>query len=123
MARGDVAGERAMMAKINATEAAVRVTDQAMRTFGGWGFSTDFPVERFHRDSMGNVSAGLTPDRLRDLLVFRDLDIDPWKYEPFNWLTEAGLAIPAAEPLRALGRGCPGAKSLRATSATGEIGV
>lgn len=97
MARDQVAGERAMMAKINATEMAVRVTDQAMRTFGGWGFSTDFPVERLHRDSTGNVSAGLTPDRLRDLLMARDLDVDPWKYEPFDWLTEAGLNIPTME--------------------------
>lgn len=95
MANGQIAGERAMMAKINATEMAIRVTDAAMKIFAGWGFSTEFPIERFYRDAVGSLSAGLTPDRLRELLVARDLDVDPWTYEPFDWLTEAGLNIPA----------------------------
>lgn len=105
MARGDVAGERAMIAKIYATEMAVQVTEQAMRIFAGWGFSTDFPVERLLRDSLGNVSAGLTPDRLRELLVSRDLEVDPWSYEPFDWLAEAGLDIPAAKEMTGVGSG------------------
>jgi alkylation response protein AidB-like acyl-CoA dehydrogenase len=40
------AGEVVVMARIHATEMAVRVADAAMRTFAGWGPSTDLPVER-----------------------------------------------------------------------------
>lgn len=39
------------MAKLFATETAAEVSLEAMRIFGGNGFSKDFPVERFYRDA------------------------------------------------------------------------
>ena len=91
MARDQAAGELVMMAKIHAAEMAVRAADAAMRTFAGWGNNPDFVVERIYRDSLANVPAGLTTDRLRELLICRDVDVDPWEYEPFDWLSPAGL--------------------------------
>lgn len=74
------AREPVMMAKIAATELAVRITDAAMRTFGGWGYAKDCVIERLHRDSLANVPAGLPTDRLRELLVCPLLGVDPWVY-------------------------------------------
>jgi alkylation response protein AidB-like acyl-CoA dehydrogenase len=39
------------MAKIEATEAAYRVTLESMRTHGGYGYTTEFPIERYYRDA------------------------------------------------------------------------
>jgi alkylation response protein AidB-like acyl-CoA dehydrogenase len=38
------------MARLAAAEAAARVTLEAMRIHGGYGYTTDFPVERYYRD-------------------------------------------------------------------------
>lgn len=90
---GRVARDLVFMAKIYATEMAVRVTDLAMRTFGGWGYSRERPIERLHRDSLANIPAGLPTDRLRELLACAMVGVDPWVYEPFDWLGPAGLRL------------------------------
>lgn len=40
----------ASLAKLYASEAAVKITDQALQIHGGYGFTKDFPVEKFYRD-------------------------------------------------------------------------
>jgi alkylation response protein AidB-like acyl-CoA dehydrogenase len=92
-AAGQPAREPVMMAKIYATEMAVRIADQAMRTFGGWGYSKEHVVERLYRDALANVPAGLPTDRLRELLACGMVGADPWTYEPFDGLASAGLRI------------------------------
>jgi butyryl-CoA dehydrogenase len=42
--------KEAAMAKLNASEMAERVCSMAMQTFGGYGYVSDFPVERIYRD-------------------------------------------------------------------------
>lgn len=39
------------MAKYYASEVCVRVASQAIQIFGGYGYTKDFPVEKFYRDS------------------------------------------------------------------------
>ncbi|WP_330180252.1 acyl-CoA dehydrogenase family protein [Nocardia sp. NBC_01503] len=39
------------MAKLAASEAAVRTTERAIQTLGGWGYITDHPVEKWYRDA------------------------------------------------------------------------
>jgi len=41
----------AAMAKYYASELAVRVSNDAVQVFGGYGYTKDFPVEKFYRDS------------------------------------------------------------------------
>jgi alkylation response protein AidB-like acyl-CoA dehydrogenase len=41
----------AAMAKYYASEVAVRVSNEAVQVFGGYGYTKDFPVEKFYRDS------------------------------------------------------------------------
>ena len=54
-ARKKDAGERcdveAGMAKLFASEACAKISLDAMRVLGGYGFMADFPVERFYRDA------------------------------------------------------------------------
>jgi len=39
------------MSKLKASEVAVRATEQAIQTCGGWGYITDHPVEKWYRDA------------------------------------------------------------------------
>ncbi|MDT8442839.1 MAG: acyl-CoA dehydrogenase family protein [Desulfuromonadales bacterium] len=43
--------KEASMAKLFATEAANRVCYEAMQIFGGYGYTSEFPVERYSRDA------------------------------------------------------------------------
>ncbi len=43
--------QEAAMAKLVASEAAMKVTTQAVQIFGGYGYSREFPVERMMRDA------------------------------------------------------------------------
>jgi len=42
---------QAAMAKYYASEVAVRTANDAVQIFGGYGYTKDFPVEKFYRDS------------------------------------------------------------------------
>jgi alkylation response protein AidB-like acyl-CoA dehydrogenase len=51
--------ELASVAKLFATEMAVKVTDAALQIHGGWGYTEDFPVERYWRDArLGPIGEG-----------------------------------------------------------------
>jgi glutaryl-CoA dehydrogenase (non-decarboxylating) len=39
------------VAKLAASEAAVHAANECMKIFGSYGFSTEFPAERFYRDA------------------------------------------------------------------------
>ncbi len=41
----------AAMAKYYASEVAVKVSNEAVQVFGGYGYTKDFPVEKYYRDS------------------------------------------------------------------------
>jgi len=49
--RGETVTRFSSMAKLFATETAMWVTTQAIQIFGGYGYVTDYPVERFFRDA------------------------------------------------------------------------
>lgn len=49
--RGERCSKEASMAKLYASEMANRVTGQALQIHGGYGYTTEFPVERFYRDA------------------------------------------------------------------------
>lgn len=48
---GQMTDQDAAMAKLYATEALARITDQAVQIFGGMGLMSELPVERFWRDA------------------------------------------------------------------------
>ena len=49
--RGESVGQAASMSKLFASETAMWVTTQAIQVFGGYGYVTDYPVERLFRDA------------------------------------------------------------------------
>ncbi|MDQ6841187.1 MAG: acyl-CoA dehydrogenase family protein [Actinomycetota bacterium] len=49
--RGERAGAEAAMAKLHASETAMRCTWAAVQTLGGWGYSREYPVEKWMRDA------------------------------------------------------------------------
>ena len=68
--RGDRVDMEAGMAKYFASEAAMSNAEEAMRIFGGNGYSTDFPVERFFRDAM-LLCIGEGTNELQRLIIAR----------------------------------------------------
>lgn len=49
--RGEKVTEAGAMAKYYASEVAVKVSNDAVQIFGGYGYTKDFPVEKYYRDS------------------------------------------------------------------------
>lgn len=49
--KGQPMTKEAAMAKYYASEVAVKVSNDAVQIFGGYGYTKDFPVEKFYRDS------------------------------------------------------------------------
>lgn len=50
--RGERCDMEAGMAKYFASEAAVRNSEEALRIFGGYGYSKEYEIERYYRDSI-----------------------------------------------------------------------
>jgi alkylation response protein AidB-like acyl-CoA dehydrogenase len=48
---GEPYTQQASMAKLFASEMVQRVTAQAIQIHGGYGYTKDYPVERFYRDA------------------------------------------------------------------------
>jgi alkylation response protein AidB-like acyl-CoA dehydrogenase len=49
--RGEKVTEAGAMAKYYASEIAVKTSNEAVQIFGGYGYTKDFPVEKYYRDS------------------------------------------------------------------------
>jgi alkylation response protein AidB-like acyl-CoA dehydrogenase len=49
--KGEKCTKQAAMAKYYASEVSVQVSTDAVQIFGGYGYTKDFPVEKFYRDS------------------------------------------------------------------------
>ena len=50
--KGASTSKQSAMAKLFASETAVRVSTKALQLFGGYGYSKEFPAEKYYRDSM-----------------------------------------------------------------------
>ncbi len=49
--KGEKVNKESAMAKLFASETAVEVANDAVQIFGGYGYTKDFPVEKFYRDA------------------------------------------------------------------------
>jgi alkylation response protein AidB-like acyl-CoA dehydrogenase len=65
----------ASMAKLYASEVAVRVANEAVQVFGGYGFTKDYPVEKFYRD-VKLCTIGEGTSEIQRLVIARQL-LDP----------------------------------------------
>ena len=72
---GRPVGREAAMTKLFASEAAVKVTDEAARIFASYGLAMEYPVQRYFRDARFLLPGGGTSEILR-LVIGRELDWD-----------------------------------------------
>ncbi|MBI5445663.1 MAG: acyl-CoA dehydrogenase family protein [Deltaproteobacteria bacterium] len=72
--RGARVAREAAIAKIIVCEGANKVCSMAASIFGGYGLMTEYPVERYLRDSYFPLVGGGTPDIMR-VVVARELGI------------------------------------------------
>jgi len=65
-------GHESSMAKLFASEAAMRATTKAIQIFGGYGYTKDYPVERYFRDAkLTEIGEGTS--EIQRLLIARRL--------------------------------------------------
>ena len=60
------------MAKYYASEVAVRVSTEAVQIFGGYGYTKEFPVEKFYRDSK-LCTIGEGTSEIQKLVISREI--------------------------------------------------
>jgi hypothetical protein len=60
------------MAKLYAAEVAVRVANEAVQVFGGYGFVKDYPAEKFYRDAK-LCTIGEGTSEIQRLVIARQL--------------------------------------------------
>jgi len=64
--------KEAAMAKYYASEVSVKVANEAVQIFGGYGFIKDFPVEKFYRDCKLNT-IGEGTSEIQKLVIARQI--------------------------------------------------
>ncbi|HEY1032445.1 MAG TPA: acyl-CoA dehydrogenase family protein [Flavipsychrobacter sp.] len=70
--RGEKMTKESAMAKYYASEACVQISTDAVQIFGGYGYTKDFPVEKFYRDSK-LCTIGEGTSEIQKLVISRDI--------------------------------------------------
>ncbi len=70
--RGEPVTKISAMAKYYASEVCVRVANDAVQVFGGYGYTKDFPVEKFYRDAK-LCTIGEGTSEIQKLVISREL--------------------------------------------------
>jgi len=70
--RGERFAKEAAMAKLFASEAAMRACDKAIQIHGGYGYTTEFPVERAFRDAK-LCTIGEGTSEIQRLVIAREI--------------------------------------------------
>lgn len=70
--RGEKMTVEGAMAKLFASEASVRIANNAVQIFGGYGYTKDFPAEKFYRDAKLNT-IGEGTSEIQKLVIGREI--------------------------------------------------
>jgi alkylation response protein AidB-like acyl-CoA dehydrogenase len=70
--RGEQMTKESAMAKYYASEICVQISTDAVQIFGGYGYTKDFPVEKFYRDSK-LCTIGEGTSEIQKLVISRDI--------------------------------------------------
>lgn len=70
--RGESVTRQSAMAKYYASEVAVRVANDAVQIFGGYGYTKDFPVEKHYRDAK-LCTIGEGTSEIQKLVIAREI--------------------------------------------------
>jgi alkylation response protein AidB-like acyl-CoA dehydrogenase len=70
--RGQKVSRQSAFAKYYASEVSVKVSNEAVQIFGGYGYTKDFPVEKYYRDcKLCTIGEGTS--EIQKLVIARDL--------------------------------------------------
>lgn len=67
-ARGVFAVKECTMAKMKATEVSKTVADECLQMFGGYGWMSEYPIERAYRDARISTIVGGTTEIMKEIL-------------------------------------------------------
>ena len=70
--RGQKLTKESAMAKYYASEIAVKTTNDAVQIFGGYGYTKDFPVEKYYRDAK-LCTIGEGTSEIQKLVISREV--------------------------------------------------
>jgi alkylation response protein AidB-like acyl-CoA dehydrogenase len=70
--RGLSVTKESAMAKYYASEVSVKASTEAVQIFGGYGYTKDFPVEKFYRDSK-LCTIGEGTSEIQKLVISREI--------------------------------------------------
>lgn len=70
--KGESVTRQSAMAKYFASEVAVRAANEAVQIFGGYGYTKDFPVEKFYRDAK-LCTIGEGTSEIQKLVIAREI--------------------------------------------------
>ena len=70
--RGQKVTKESAFAKYYASEVCVRAATEAVQIFGGYGYTKDFPVEKFYRDSK-LCTIGEGTSEIQKLVIAREI--------------------------------------------------
>ncbi len=77
--RGIFAVKECSMAKMKATELGKRVADECLQMFGGYGYMSEYPIERGYRDARVGTIVGGTTEIMKEIIS--KIVIDGVNYE------------------------------------------
>ena len=72
---GDRVSKIGAMAKLYASEAAVSVSNESVQIFGGYGFTKDYPAEKFFRDAK-LCTIGEGTSNIQKMVIAREIEKD-----------------------------------------------
>ena len=72
MQRNSNSPKESAMAKYYSSEIAVKVSTDAVQIFGGYGYTKDYPVEKFYRDSK-LCTIGEGTSEIQKLVIAREI--------------------------------------------------
>ena len=78
--RGIFAVKECSMAKMKATELGKRVADECLQIFGGYGYMSEYPMERAYRDARVGTIVGGTTEIMKEIIA--KIAIDGTNYDP-----------------------------------------
>lgn len=67
--RGELSTDKAAMLKLASTEMQVRTIDQCLQLFGGYGYTTEYPISRFYTDARIQRIYGGSSEIMRELIA------------------------------------------------------
>ena len=70
--RGEKMTKESAMAKYYASEISVEVSTEAVQIFGGYGYTKDFPAEKYYRDSK-LCTIGEGTSEIQKLVISREI--------------------------------------------------